>query len=521
MKAAIYCRLSREDADRMGESESIQNQKSMLLRYAAENGMDVCQIYCDEDYSGMDRERPAFNALLRAASERRFDVVLAKTQSRFTRDMELVERYLHGSFAEWGVRFVAVVDHVDTDDRGNKKSRQLNGLINEWYLEDLSNNVRSVLDHKRRGGQYIASFALYGYRKDPGAKGRLQIDPEAAAVVRRIFSMALQGAGVRRIAQTLSAEGVPNPTAYKQLHGEHYRLAEKNGASGLWSAATVYQMLHNQTYAGDLVQGRHKKVSYKSKKTVWLPPEQWIVVPETHAPIVSRETFETVQSMMERRARSGAGGAVHPLARKLVCGGCGSLLEQCGSAAKKGGVRRRYVRCRMHQRLPARCPNKTCTDLNALQETVRRRMQAHLAAYFEPERMALPAPDGPARAKEQTAREELRRLKSELGRRQRALQELYLDKAAGTIGEAQFRELNRAFLRETEQLEQQAARWQAELGRAAAGQNDGRARREQVRALAEKPDLSRELAALLIGRVVVSPKDPETGGQTVRIEWLF
>lgn len=172
MKAAIYCRLSKEDEYKVGESESIQNQKSMLIQYAVENGFEIYQIYSDEDYSGIDRNRPAFNAMIQAAGEHRFDLVLAKTQSRFTRDMELVEKYLHGKFIEWGIRFIAVVDHVDTDDRANKKSRQINGLVNEWYLEDLSNNVRSVLDHKRREGQYIASFALW-IPEGPLGKGKI------------------------------------------------------------------------------------------------------------------------------------------------------------------------------------------------------------------------------------------------------------------------------------------------------------------------------------------------------------
>ena len=317
MKAAIYCRLSKEDETKIGESESIQNQKSMLIQYAIEKGFDIYQIYSDEDYSGIDRNRPAFREMIRAASEHRFDVVLAKTQSRFTRDMELVEKYLHGKFIEWGIRFIAVVDHVDTDDTANKKSRQINGLINEWYLEDLSVNVRSVLDHKRKEGQYIASFALYGYQKDPAVKGRLQIDPEAAEVVRRIYAMTLRGVGAHKIAQILNEEGVPSPTAYKQQNGERYHLTPKTPCKSLWSSGTVYQMLHNQTYAGDLVQGRHKKVSYKSKRTVWLPKAQWIVVENTHEAIIDKDTYNTVQQMMQRRTRSGAGGMIHPLARAV------------------------------------------------------------------------------------------------------------------------------------------------------------------------------------------------------------
>ena len=177
MKAAIYCRLSKEDEDKIGESESIQNQKSMLLQYALENGFDIYQIYSDEDYSGIDRNRPAFNAMIEAASEHKFDVVLAKTQSRFTRDMELVEKYLHGKFMEWGIRFIAVVDHVDTNDTANKKSRQINGLINEWYLEDLSTNVRSVLDHKRKEGLFIGSFCTVWILQRPECKRKTHHRP--------------------------------------------------------------------------------------------------------------------------------------------------------------------------------------------------------------------------------------------------------------------------------------------------------------------------------------------------------
>ena len=137
--------------------------------------------------------------------------------------MELVEKYLHGKFVEWGIRFIAVVDHVDTADEANKKSRQINGLVNEWYLEDLSNNVRSVLTHKRREGKYIGTFALYGYIKDPADNNHLLVDPEAAEVVRRIFTLYLSGNGTTRIARILNEEGIPSPTKYKREHGFNYK----------------------------------------------------------------------------------------------------------------------------------------------------------------------------------------------------------------------------------------------------------------------------------------------------------
>lgn len=264
MKVAIYCRLSKDDEVRKklsakNESESIQNQKSILIQYAIDRGYDIHDIYVDEDYSGADRDRPAFNRLIEDASQHKFDIVLAKSQSRFTRDMELVEKYLHGKFMEWGIRFIAVVDHADTDDVGNKKSRQINGLVNEWYLEDLSSNVRTVLTHKRKAGQYIGSFALYGYQKDPTDHNHLIVDPEAAEVVRKIFAMALDGFGVPKIVRTLNEAGIPNPTSYKHSHGMAFYNSNPSQVPDIWTPVTVHAMLKNRMYTGAMVQGRHKK----------------------------------------------------------------------------------------------------------------------------------------------------------------------------------------------------------------------------------------------------------------------
>ena len=521
MKAAIYCRLSKEDEDKIGESESIQNQKSMLLQYALENGFDIYQIYSDEDYSGIDRNRPAFNSMLQAASEHQFDVVLAKTQSRFTRDMELVEKYLHGKFMEWGVRFIAVVDHVDTNDTANKKSRQINGLINEWYLEDLSTNVRSVLDHKRKEGLFIGSFARYGYCKDPNAKGKLIIDPEAAEVVRRIFSMALNGIGAHKIARILNDEKIPSPTAYKQLHGIHYRSALKNTNAALWSSPTVYQILHDQLYIGNMVQGKHKKVSYKSEKTIWLPKSQWIVVENTHEAIIEREMFETVQRMMQERTRSGEKGTIHPLAKKVVCGCCGSCMEQTGRQPRADGTQRRYVRCRMHQRAPEVCGNKTCTNLTDLQNVVLQRIRAYVSDWFDPEKVKLPEQDNPVRQRNQAMREELRKLRGDVERRRKAMQELYLDKVSGLIDSAQFFEMNKSFLDEVSSAEARIEKLESELEQQKEESATIQTQMQRVRELAQVPHLTRELAVLLVDRVVVGPKDARTGEQKITIEWNF
>lgn len=247
-KAAIYCRLSEEDKNKLcatDDSGSIQNQKAMLVQYAEEQGWEVYQIYSDDDYTGADRRRPQFKRLLKDAEQHKFDIILCKTQSRFTRELELVEKYIHGLFPIWGIRFVSIVDNADTDNKGNKKSRQINGLVNEWYLEDMSDNIRSVLTNRRVNGLHIGAFALYGYRKDPDRKGHLLIDEEAAAVVREVFNLFAQGYGKTSIARILNTRGIPNPTEYKRQHGLRYKQAVSKNST-LWKYFAIADMLENE-----------------------------------------------------------------------------------------------------------------------------------------------------------------------------------------------------------------------------------------------------------------------------------
>ena len=250
---ALYCRLSKEDENRREESESITNQKAILTAFAAQHGWRIYKTYVDEDRSGADGRRPGFLAMLADAAAGRFGILLCKSQSRFTRDMEAVEKYIHGSFKQWGVRFVTVIDGADTENHGNKKARQINGLVNEWYLEDLSENVRTVLDCKRACGQYIGSFALYGYQKDPADHGKLKIDPEAAAVVRRIFALYQSGESMRAIAMRLNADGIAAPAQYKAAQ---YSAYPQSGDG--WNKTTVEMCIRDRDLVGCASAGIHQ-----------------------------------------------------------------------------------------------------------------------------------------------------------------------------------------------------------------------------------------------------------------------
>ena len=279
-RAAIYCRLSEEDADKADpgqDSRSIQNQKSMLVRYAVEQGWQIYNIYSDDDYTGSDRERPQFNRLLEDARRGCFDIVLCKSQSRFTREMELVEKYIHGLFVEWSVRFVGYADNADTANRGNKKARQINGLVNEWYLEDMSQNIRTVLDAKRRQGEFVGSLPLR-IRKDPGQT------PPACWTSRRRWC----GASMRctfRLGRPHCGTAQPGTGAESQRIQKQKQPGFSTGAAHragrALSDSTVLGILKKQVYTGNHCAAcQRENQLQKAKRHAACRPERRAVVQE-------------------------------------------------------------------------------------------------------------------------------------------------------------------------------------------------------------------------------------------------
>lgn len=386
--AAVYCRLSKEDLDKDTDktlSESVKNQKAMLEAYARDRGWDIYDFYIDEDYSGSDRDRPEFNRLIADSLLGRFGVVLCKKQARFARDIEYVEKYIHGLFTEKQIRFVAVLDGIDTGAAGRsvRKASQINSLVDEWYLSDLSENIISALTVKRRNAEFIGSWAPYGYCKDPCNKNVLMIDPEAAETVGEIFELYRKGFGIVRIAQELNGRRIPNPLLYKQLKGEKINPnPERHTAKRyLWSPSTVSSILHNQTYVGCLVQGKYRKASYKSKKLLRVPKSDWIVVPRCHESIIDDETWNAVQKNLQARYRVSAGKqSLHPMAGKVFCGECGARLSASGG--RSGNRNTTYLCCSKHYLSKSSCPGARI-EVMKLEQTLLERIGGLSALYFD------------------------------------------------------------------------------------------------------------------------------------------
>lgn len=289
---ALYLRLSRED-DGIAESQSIGSQRQILRSYAEKEGMENLREYIDDGWSGTGADRPAFQQLLRDAEEGLLTAVLVKDLSRLGRNITLTTYLMDEFFPAHRIRCCAVGDGCDTasGDRVSRKMGVITNLMNEWYSEDLSCKIRDALVSKRRAGEYVGSRPPYGYRRDPKDRHHLIPDEAAAEVVQKIYALADEGCPIRKIALLLNAEGIPSPLSYRD---------GKNGAT-LWRPGTVTKMLHNPVYRGALAQGKSRKVSFKSRRVLSLPQEEWVICEHCHDPLVDGVLWWHVQKKVGKK----------------------------------------------------------------------------------------------------------------------------------------------------------------------------------------------------------------------------
>ena len=516
-KVAIYCRLSEEDRNKQSEtddSNSIQNQKSMLLQYAIAQGWEVYSLYSDDDYTGSDRNRPEFQRLLNDAEHRKFNIILCKTQSRFTRELELVEKYIHGLFPIWGIRFVSIVDNADTANKGNKKSRQINGLVNEWYLEDMSENIRSVLTNRRQNGFHIGAFALYGYKKDPEQKGHLIIDEEAAAIVREVFTLFSQGHGKTAIARMLNDRGIPNPTEYKRINGLRYQQPKRKNST-LWKYSAISDMLTNEIYIGNMVQGKYGSVSYKSKQNKPRPKSEWYRVEGTHEAIIDRELWDRVQAMIAQRTKPFDTGNIGLFARKVLCANCGYTMR---SSKNRG---RHYLQCSNRHVAKDACIG-AFISVEKLERIVIDELNRLSAEYLDMDEL-----ERKVEFCDSMEAQKVRLIEDKTAYQKRVedcarcIRELYRDKVKGIISEADFVDMSREFSGEKERLENQITFLGAQLeeieARIAAGDN----RRALIEQYTNLEHLNREMVEALINYITVGKRNLGEKDPSVEIHWNF
>lgn len=348
--AGLYYRLSQED-ERQGESVSIDNQRTMLRKYAEEHGFEIHDEYIDDGVSGTTFQRPEVQRLLDDAKTGVINTIIVKDLSRFGRNYIEVGQYVDYVFPAFGIRFIAIQDNVDTENRdsGAMEMMPIMNVFNEWHAANTSKKIRAVRRSNALAGIYSAKKATYGYLKGTDKKRTPVIDEETAPVVRRIFELYAAGTSPKNIADILNAENIPSPgkLAYERL-GHKGRPNEMR----LWCEVSIRFMLNNIMYIGHLPMLQETTVSYKNHKRQAKDRSDWVITYNNHEPIIPQELWDRVQERQKHMAqgRKTRSGYIHPLSGFLVCADCGSKLKMSGHSNKAKTEYQYHFNCGLHLR---------------------------------------------------------------------------------------------------------------------------------------------------------------------------
>ena len=280
-RVGIYIRLSKEDINKNNESESVINQRSLINRYVCENNLCVLKEYVDDGFSGTNFDRPAFQAMITDIESGIINMIITKDLSRLGRDYIKCGYYIEEYFPMKKVRYISILDNIDTSiNSTNNDIAPFKALFNDMQSKDTSKKIKSILNELKRKGCFIGNSACYGYLKDPNNKHKLIIDSNCSGVVRKIFDLALEGYSYKDIANYLNKHNIQTPSDYKKNINIHK-----------WGTTSIYQILHNYMYTGNMTQNTQSKLNYKSKKRITLDKSLWIIVPNTHEAIISEEEY--------------------------------------------------------------------------------------------------------------------------------------------------------------------------------------------------------------------------------------
>jgi len=499
-----YVRLSREDGDKE-ESNSVTGQKDLIRDYLCRHPeLRECDMKVDDGYTGSNFDRPAFQEMIAAVKAGKINCIVVKDLSRFGRDHLDVGEYIERIFPFLGVRFIAINDNYDSEHR-NVESDELiipfKNLINEAYCRDTSVKIRSQLEIKRKRGDFIGSFAVFGYQRDPENRHHLVIDDFSADVVRDIFKWKLDGISAGDIADRLNKTGIPTPMDYKRKQGMRYKTSFRVKEDSAWSAGMILRILKNPVYTGTLEQGRVTTPSYKVKKLVNKPKEEWAVVENCHEAIIDRFCFESVQKVLALDTRTSASGqAVDLFSGMVFCGECGaSMIRKTVPSGKKKYV---YYVCSAHKN------EKVCTPHSlrdvTLKEIVLEALQHHIQEVIDlSDLLSLTDVVWLKKAGIQKLRARLDKKQEEIARFQKLLCSLYENLADGIIDQEEYRELKRTYSRRRANAEEQADGLRAEIAQAMNNSDNGCAWMNQFRKHQGITDLDRALIVTLIERVLL------------------
>ena len=458
--AALYCRLSRDD-EQDGLSGSIKNQQAILEKYAQENGFKNTRVFIDDGWSGTNFARPAFTEIIVLAEKGLIGTLIVKDHSRLGRNRLIVGQLLEEGFDNLGVRYIAIMDTIDTA-KGISQIVPMQDLFNEWHAQNTSQKVRNVFKNKGMFGAPLTTNPPFGYLKDPEDKNRWIVDEDAAKIVRQIFAWCVDGLGPTQIAKRLKAAKVSTPTEHWLSIGRN--CSKPPAVPYNWCSATVADILGKQEYCGDTVNFRSTTKSFKNKKKIERPPEEWKIFKDTHPATIDREVFDLVQELRKHRRRPTKSGIVSPFSGLLYCADCGEKLyysfsnnykrEQayffCSSYRKNSDVcSAHYIREKVVEQLVLESMQRIMLNVQVFEKEFARKQ---MTCYTEDKKKQLAV-----------KRRELERAQKRIAEIDTLIQKIYEDNVSGKLSDERYMTLSKSYEGEQQTLKAAVPEMQAYL----------------------------------------------------------
>ena len=517
---ALYCRLSRDD-ELQGDSNSIKNQKAILGKYAQEHGFTNPRFYVDDGYSGTNFNRPDFQRLMDDVNEGKVRTIIVKDMSRLGRDYLKVGFYTEITFPEANVRFIAINDQVDSESSVDNDFTPFRNIINEWYAKDTSKKIRAVFKAKGMSGKHLCTIPPYGYKKDDHDKQQWRVDEDAAKVVKEIFSLCMQGYGPTQIARMLTERGIDTPVIHNRKCGLPTTTYESEFPD-VWVQTTVAGILENMSYLGHTVNFRTKKKSYKSKKKIDLPKEEWAIFENTHEAIIDPDTFNTVQRIRQAKRRPTDMGEMSIFSGLVYCADCGQKMYLCRCTTMK---QKEYFNCSSYRKKK----KATCTShqiaVEAVEHFVLTNLQRVLAFAKEHEQEFLEIVrnenEKELRKKLLSQTRELEEADKRIQALDRIIQNLYEDKVCGNLTGERFVKMSQSYEQEQSQLKERAYHLRQELSKAREQSDNVTRFMRSIRKYTEITELTPELVREFVQKVVVYQAEKINGRRTQRIDLYF
>lgn len=452
-KVAIYIRLSKEDEkdDKEKDSESVTNQRNILLKFVKDNGYELVDIYIDDGYTGTNFDRPEFKRMIKDIELGKINMVITKDLSRLGRDYITTGEYVEKWFPKHNVRYISLLDGVDTMlDTTNNEIAPFKAIINDMYSRDNSKKIKAALKSKQQEGKWVGGCAPFGYKVDPNDKNHLVINEEEAPIVRKIFSLALEGKSKNQIINQLFNEHIPTPSQIRNVN-RTFKYSEL----GYWNTTTIRSILSNELYTGDMVQNRRSRISYKVRNIVPNDKSEWIVVPNTHEPLISRKDFQEVQRIAkvntglryEKKIRGVFDGLIY-------CGECKSRMAlQGGNGGHCHG--HYYTICNTYRKYSKL---KLCTSHSYNFEKLENKIIEQLKEIFKDYIDESETTNNLIKNKDKLndtndLSSNLKKVEKSLETKKRNLDKMYIDKLEGNIEEEQYNRIKNKLNDEIRDLE--------------------------------------------------------------------